>query len=50
MLVMFAVGLMNVFWMALMALVALGERQLPGRGGSARRPERYCLCGRAGFY
>jgi len=31
MLVMFAVGLMNVFWMALMALVALGERQLPGR-------------------
>lgn len=31
MLVMFAVGLMNVFWMALMALVALAERQLPGR-------------------
>ncbi|MGY6709811.1 MAG: DUF2182 domain-containing protein [Rhizobiaceae bacterium] len=31
MLVMFAVGLMNVFWMALMALVAIGERQLPGR-------------------
>ena len=31
MLVMFAVGLMNVFWMALMAILALGERQLPGR-------------------
>ncbi len=31
MLVMFAVGLMNVFWMALMALVALAERQLPSR-------------------
>lgn len=31
MLVMFAVGLMNVFWMALMALVAIGERQLPRR-------------------
>lgn len=31
MLVMFAVGLMNVFWMALMALFALAERQLPGR-------------------
>lgn len=31
MLVMFAVGLMNVFWMALMALIAVGERQLPGR-------------------
>jgi len=31
MLVMFAVGVMNVFWMALLALVALAERQLPGR-------------------
>jgi predicted metal-binding membrane protein len=31
MLVMFAVGVMNVFWMALIALVALAERQLQGR-------------------
>ena len=31
MLVMFAVGVMNVFWMALLAVVALAERQLPGK-------------------
>lgn len=37
MLVMFAVGLMNLPWMALITLALVAERYLPGGGGPARR-------------
>jgi predicted metal-binding membrane protein len=49
MLVMFAVGLMNVFWMALMALLALASGNCRA-GRLPRTAARYCLCGRARFY
>ena len=49
MLVMFAVGAMNVFWMALLALFTVVEKQTPGTSPT-RWPVRYCLYGQRRCY
>ena len=50
MLVMFAVGVMNVFWMALIALVYPGGKTGAAAGSPPGWPVRYCLYGRRRCY